>query len=63
MIKNKMKSAISVVIVFALLVVTASAAVIQPRWTYIASIVSSLDISDSGLCNPVRWWIRSFSKC
>ena len=48
MIKNKMKSAISVVIVFALLVVTASAAVIQPRWTYIASSVSSLDISDSG---------------
>lgn len=46
--KSKMKSAVSVIVVFTLLVVSASAAVIQPRWTYIASIVSSLDISDSG---------------
>ena len=50
MIKNKMKSAVSVVIVFALLVVSASAAVIQPRWTYVASIVSKLDRADMRLC-------------
>lgn len=48
MIKKKAKSAVSIVIVLTLLVVSASAAVIQPRWTYIASIVCSLDISDSG---------------
>ena len=48
MIKKKAKSAVSIVIVLTLLVVSASAAVIQPRWTYIASIVCSLGISDSG---------------
>ena len=48
MIKSKMKSVASILIVFALLISSASAAVIQPRWTYIASIVSKLDISESG---------------
>ena len=48
MIKRKAKSVVSVIVVLALLVVSASAAVVQPRWTYIAAIVSDLQISESG---------------
>lgn len=50
MVKKKVKSVVSVVVVFAVLLCSAAAASseIQPRWTYVSGVTGHLEISSSG---------------